>query len=82
MFYQNPTQLWGYNHVRMGTEATLRHQFCEDNVKTNFKTCSGAWEKGTQRTENQTTFENQPAFPERGQGGSSDDPTRSTSCSV
>lgn len=75
MSYQNLIELWGCSDVCKGTESTLLHQSGEVNVKAKFKICSGAWEKGTQRTENQTTFENQPAFPERGQGGSSDDHT-------
>lgn len=52
MFFQNLTELWGCSDVCMGTEATLLHQSCEVNVKTEFKICGGAWEKGTQRTEN------------------------------
>lgn len=75
MFYQNLSDVWGRSYVLMGTEATLLHQSCQFNVKTQFKICSGAWEKGTQRTKNQTTVTNQPTLPERGQGGSSDKPT-------
>lgn len=64
---------WGRGRWQAGAGATLLHQSCEVDAEAQFETYGAAWEKGAQGTENEATFENQPAFSERGQGPTSED---------